>query len=48
MLYTPPVILAHLLILFCFFIYSGAPYKRPILYTFVAALFISNMRFLFG
>jgi hypothetical protein len=48
MLYTSPVILAHLLILFCFFIYSGAPYKRPILYTFVAALFISNMRFLFG
>ncbi|HKJ61689.1 MAG TPA: hypothetical protein VKA94_06795 [Hyphomicrobiales bacterium] len=48
LLYTPPVILAHLLILFCFFIYSDAPYKKPVLYTFVAALFISNMRFLFG
>ena len=48
LLYTPPIILAHLLILFGFFIHSGAPFKRPILYSFVAALFISNMRFLFG
>lgn len=48
LLYTPPVILAHLIILFSFFIYSGAPYKRPVLYSFVAALIISNMRFLFG
>jgi hypothetical protein len=48
LLYTPPVILAHLLILFACFLHSGAPGKQPVLYGFVAVMFISNMRFLFG